>query len=466
MARKTTITDKDTAKVLNTIRANASEYYKSRVPRLDASDNLDGLKQIGQIITDDPALSNEYLLALSNRIGLVLIGNRVWENVWNAFIKGKMEFGDRIEEIYVDIAKPFKYDVENSPHNVFKRHIPDVKSAFHLLNWQTKYKATIDNMTLRQAFTSYDGQADLVAKIIDSMSTGLNYDIFQTTKYLLARSILAGHCNPVEVATVAGGTDADVKDVVKKARVLSDNWLILNRDNNPAGVMNSTKKDAQYIIVNNKFTGDMDVDVLASAFNMSKTEFFGHRIAVDGFAVDNDRLAELFTTEDGVLSPSFVPLTDAEIAALNTIPAVMVQNNDTCSFFQIYTNLHEMEQMRNPDGLSWLYWLHEWMIFSVSPFAQRAVFVPVTPAVSSVGVAPVAGTLTMVGQTMQLTATVSTVGFAPTGVEWTSDDTDVATVDPVTGVVTAVGAGTCHIAATSTFDSTKYNTATITVTLS
>lgn len=461
MARKTTITDKDTAKVLNTIRANASEYYKSRVPRLDNTNNLDGLKEIGQIITDDPALSNEYLLSLSNRIGMVLIGNRVWENVWNAFIKGRMEFGDRIEEIYVDIAKPFKYDVENSPHNVFKRHIPDVKSAFHILNWQTKYKATIDNMTLRQAFLSYDGQADLVAKIIDSMSTGLNYDIFQTTKYLLARSILAGHCNPIKVAVDSAGK-ADVKDVVKKARVLSDNWLILNRDNNPAGVMNSTKKDAQYIIVNNAFTGDMDVDVLASAFNMSKTEFFGHRIAVDGFDVDNARLQELFTTEDGVVSPSFVPLTQAEINALNAIPAVMVQNNDTCSFFQIYTNLHEMEQMRNPDGMSWLYWLHEWMIFSVSPFAQRAVFVPTTPSITSVTVAPSTATVS-VGQTAQLSATVVTAGFAPKGVVWSSSDDTKAVVDSVTGLVTGVAAGSATITATSTYDSTVKGTATITV---
>jgi len=462
MARKTTITDKDTAKVLNTIRANASEYYKSRVPRLDTTNNLDGLKEIGQIITDDPALSNEYLLALSNRIGMVLIGNRVWENVWNAFIKGRMEFGDRIEEIYVDIAKPFKYDVENSPHNVFKRHIPDVKSAFHILNWQTKYKATIDNMTLRQAFLSYDGQADLVAKIIDSMSTGLNYDIFQTTKYLLARSILAGHCNPIEVAVDSVTGKADVKDVVKKARVLSDNWLILNRDNNPAGVMNSTKKDAQYIIVNNAFTGDMDVDVLASAFNMSKTEFFGHRIAVDGFDVDNARLQELFTTEDGVVSPSFVPLTQAEINALNAIPAVMVQNNDTCSFFQIYTNLHEMEQMRNPDGMSWLYWLHEWMIFSVSPFAQRAVFVPTTPSITSVTVAPSTATVS-VGQTAQLSATVVTAGFAPKGVVWSTSDNTKAVVDPVTGLVTGVATGSVTITATSTYDNTVTGTATITV---
>ncbi len=465
MARKTTITDKDTAKVLNTIRANASEYYKNRVPRLDGENNLEGLKEIGQIICDDPALSNEYLLALSNRIGMVLIGNRVWENVWQSFIKGKMEFGDRIEEIYVDIAKPFKYDVEKSPDNVFKRHIPDVKSAFHLLNWQTKYKATIDNFTLRQAFMSYDGQGDLVSKIIDSMSTGLNYDIYQTTKYLLARSILAGHCNPVEVAVDAVTGNADVKDVVKKARVLSDNWLILNRDNNPAGVMNSTKKEDQYIIINNSFTGDLDVDVLASAFNMSKTEFFGHRVPVDSFAVDNARLTELFTTEDGVTSPAFVPLTDAEISALNAIPAVMVQNNDSCSFFQIYTNLHEMEQLRNPDGLSWLYWLHEWMIFSVSPFAQRAVFVPTTPAVNSVAVAPVGATLTIAGQQLHLTATVSTTGFAPTGVQWTSDAPEVATVDPISGVVTAIANGTAHIAATSTFDSTKYNTAEITVSI-
>mgnify|MGYP000075391992 FL=1 len=73
---------------------------------------------------------------------------------------------------------------------MFKREIPDVRAAFHILNYQKFYKATISNDQLRQAFLSWQGITDLIAKIVDSMYTGANYDEFLTMKYMLARNIL------------------------------------------------------------------------------------------------------------------------------------------------------------------------------------------------------------------------------------------------------------------------------------
>ena len=59
---------------------------------------------------------------------------------------------ETIEEIFVNIAKPFQFDPEVAENTVFKREIPDVRSAFHIMNYQKYYKATIQNDQLRQAF--------------------------------------------------------------------------------------------------------------------------------------------------------------------------------------------------------------------------------------------------------------------------------------------------------------------------
>ena len=145
-----------------------------------ATADSDSIREIGAVIMDYPALQNEFLSALVNRIGRVILTSKSYDNPWAMFKKGMLEFGESIEEVFVNIAKPFQYDPQIAESNVFKREIPDVRSAFHIMNYQKFYKATISNDQLRQAFLTIDGITDLIAKIVDAMYTGANYDEFQT----------------------------------------------------------------------------------------------------------------------------------------------------------------------------------------------------------------------------------------------------------------------------------------------
>ena len=81
--------------VLNAIRNNASANYQNYVPIATASDA--SIKEIGAIIMDYVALQNEFLYALVNRIGLVLLTNKMFENPLRMFKKGKLDFGETIE---------------------------------------------------------------------------------------------------------------------------------------------------------------------------------------------------------------------------------------------------------------------------------------------------------------------------------------------------------------------------------
>ena len=87
---------------------------------------------------------------------------------------------------------------------------------------------------------------------------------------------------------------------------------------------------------------------------------------------------------------------------------------------------------------------------------------PVEDAIGGVDVTPATADL-LVGATVQLTATPSgVVGTPDLGVTWSSDDETVATVDDA-GLVTAQGEGTAVITATSDFDPSVSDSATITV---
>lgn len=435
--------------VLNAIRNNATQNYRDYVPKATA--NADSIREIGAIIMDYPALQNEFLSALVNRIGRVLITSKMYDNPWAMFKKGMLEFGESIEEIFVNMAKPFQFDPAVAESNVFKREIPDVRAAFHIMNYQKYYKSTVSNDQLRQAFLSWQGITDLIAKIVDAMYTGANYDEFITMKYMLARHIIDGHMYPVEIPEP---TEANMKQVVAKIKGISNQYEFQSNKYNLAGVYTHTLKRDQYLLINANFDATMDVEVLASAFNMSKAEFMGQRVLVDSFgSLDVERLKILFKDD-----PTFKEPTQGELNALDAIPCVMVDRD----WFMIFDNFYNFTEQYNGEGLYWNYWYHVWKTFSVSPFANNALFIPTTPTVTMVAVAP--STVTAgVGQTVQFTATVTTTGFAPKAVTW-STNTDNVDIDSSGKATINTGAtGSVTITATSVFDGTKRGTATLTI---
>lgn len=436
--------------VLNVIRNNASQNYKDYVPVATA--NAESIREIGAVIMDYPALQNEFLSALVNRIGRVLITSRMYENPWSMFKKGMLEFGETVEEIFVNIAKPFQFDPAVAESTVFKREIPDVRSAFHIMNYQKYYKATIQNDQLRQAFLSWEGITDLIAKIVDAMYTGANYDEFQTMKYMLAKRILNGQLFPVTIPTVE---TTNMKAIVSTIKGVSNKFEFLSSKYNLAGVQTHTKKSDQYLLINAKFDAEMDVEVLASAFNMDKAEFAGHRVLVDSFGdLDIGRLNVLFAND-----PTYTEISEDELQALDSIPAIMVDKD----FFMIFDNFYNFTEQFNGEGLYWNYWYHVWKTFSVSPFANNAIFIAGTPSVTSVTVSPATANVSA-GQKVQLSAVVHTTDFAPQSVVWTLTSGDKVTVTQSGLVIIGSDAtGEIVVTATSVYDNTKSDSATITV---
>lgn len=439
------------ADILNVIRNNASVDYRNYVPKADAND-VESIRTIGAIIMDYPALQNEFLNALVNRIGRVMLTSKMYSNPIAFFKKGVLEYGESIEEIFVNIAKVQEFNPEIAEQEVFKRVVPDVRAAFHIMNYQKFYKATVTQEQLKQAFLSWDGVTDLIARIVDSMYTGANYDEFLVMKYLLARHILDGRVYPVTVPTV---TAENAKAIITTVKGVSNKLTFMNSEYNPAAVRTFTDKTDQYMIVNSVFDATMDVNVLASAFNMDKAEFLGHRVLIDGFGdLDVARLGEIFAGDPTYNEPS-----QEELAALNAIPAVIVDKD----WFMVFDMLTQFTEQYNGQGLYWNYFYHVWKTFSVSPFANSVLFVPGTPSVTSVTVSPTTATVQK-GGSVSLSAVVATEYFAPQTVVWTSSADDVKV--SAAGVVTVdadAKSTSATITATSAFDSTKKATCTVTV---
>lgn len=416
--------------ILNTTIANMGETeLASALPRAvkpgdvlpngklaSEQDSVMSLRAIGEVMMQYTPLKNAFLSAIVNRIAQVIITSRLYENPWNMFKKGLLSFGETVEELFVEIAKPFQFDPEVAEDKVFKRVIPDVRAAFHAMNYQKFYKVTVSNDQLRQAFLSWQGITDLISRIINTLYTGANYDEFLVMKYMIARMALAGNIYPVTIPEV-NATNA--RSVTTQMVGYGLNFQFMSDAYNAAGVRTYTDPRYLYTILTTDISALFDVEVLALSFNMSKAELLGRQILVDGFGqFDTVRLAEIFADDPYT---TYIPFTSDELTQLASIKGFMVDE----SWFMIFDNLVNMTEIYNAEGLYWNYFYHVWKTFSTSPFANAVMFTTTENAATTVTVTPAAPTLPR-GSITQMRAVVAGTGFASQRVLWevSGDETD------------------------------------------
>lgn len=440
--------------VLNAIRNNATQNYRDFVPY--AAADADSIRSIGAVILQYPEIANEFTHNLVNLIGMQIITSKYYSNPWGVLKKGYIEDTQTIEDIFVNISSGYQYNGEDDDNDSpFKQYRPDIRAAFYPMNFKKFYPTTINEDDLRAAFRSWEGVNDLIAKVTEAVYTSANYDDFLIMKYMLAYHIYVGHLHAEAVPPITN--EASVKSNVKIIKGVSNMFTYESPDYNMTGVYNFALRDEQYLITTASFDAEVDIDVLAMAFNMDKAEFLAHRIQVDSFGKLNmPRVKALIGDYE-----NFIDFTAADLAALDAVPAVLIDRD----FMQVWDNKERMTDIFNPKKLTWNYFFHVWRTYAVSPFANAVVFLPVVPSITSVAITPSAATVAA-GQKLNLSATVTASAFADLAVDWTVTGAESDATYIYEGVL-YVGAdetaSTLTVKATSSADSTKYGTATVTV---
>lgn len=355
-----------TIDILNVIRQNASYDYQQNVPEVTS---VNDIPRVGEVIYGTPAFANQFINALVNRIAIVRVQSATFNNPYSILKKGYIEYGETVEDIFVSIAKAVDFNVEKAAKREFQRTIPDVRSAFHVMNWRVMYPVTIQDEDLRQAFLSIEGVQNLIAKIVDGVYTAAEYDEFLLFKYLLIKAISNGKMFPTSI-----GTGADLSEAAVQFRGTSNLLPFMSNDYNEAAVKTNTPKDRQVIFMDAMFNAQFDVSVLASAFNMDKADFMGRLFLIDNWTdFDNERFDIIRANSDGIEE-----VTTDELALLANVKAVILDEN----WFQVYDNNNKFTEKYVASGLYWNYFYHTWKTVSNSPFANAVVFVTSTADVT------------------------------------------------------------------------------------
>lgn len=360
MSRRVAVSELNasTIDILNVIRQNASAEYQSLVPKVIKETDI---PKVGEVLYGYPALANQFINALVNRIALVRVKSATFNNDFVDLKKGYLEFGETVEEVFVNIAKAREFSVEKAESREFKRTLPDVRSAMHVMNWRVQYPVTIQDEDLRMAFLSAAGVQDLIARIVDSVYTAANYDEWLLFKYLIIKSVSHGKMFPVAF-------DASVPtNAAVEFRTYSNLLTIMSTKYNDSGVHTVTPKSDQYIFMDSRFNAQFDVNVLSAAFHMDKADFMGRLKLLDDFtSFDNERFSVIVDNSDMI-----EPVTANELAIMANVKAVLVDGE----FFQIYDNQNKFTEKYVASGEYWNYFYNVWKTVSTSPFSNAIVFV-------------------------------------------------------------------------------------------
>lgn len=418
------------AKVFNVVRENASKVFMETVP----SATEDNIQTLSNILFNDEyqPMLNEFVTNLINRIGLTIIRNKTFSNPLSILRKGSMPLGTDIQDLYENPAEAEQYELSNTAMaKLLTITDPDTHVAYYRRNRKDLYTKTISRENLQGAFVSWEKFENYISAITTSLYSGNYIDEFELTKALVDG---AYDNNKVIVETVTAVTDeTTAKAFIKKCRSLftkmklpSTKYNAYSKFSGAKGVIKTWTEDDRFVlIVTSDVMAEVDVDVLARAFNIENTKFLGRVIEVDSF--ENEEIQAILCDE---------------------------------AWFQIYENLMRFDEFYNARTMTWNEYLHVWQTYAICPFANAIVFATAQPKPATA--ISVANVSVVEDATANVTVTL-TPADATSELTFTSGDETVFTVSS-TGVVTGVSAGTGTL--TVETDNGLSDTATVTVTAS
>lgn len=235
-------------------------------------------REVAQAFEAYPTAQNEFIDALVDKVGKTVFTNRIYNNPLKVLHKGKLPFGSSIEHIFVGLAEKVDFGSNfgaSEVESLTGKKLPAVNVDYIVRNFQDKYKVSISEERLRTAFLSADGLGSMINELLASQVSAVERDEYGYMKALLDGLIATAPTT----ANVSVG--ADIKDLAIKIRATANKLAFLSDKYNEAGVMTHSVKSELVLFVDCDTQAELDVNVIAQAFNVSSADATVRTIIVD-----------------------------------------------------------------------------------------------------------------------------------------------------------------------------------------
>lgn len=340
---------------LNAVREASSQGYKDRIPTA----TQENLKKVTEAIMQFPANKNEFVDVLTNKVAQTKFMQKMYNNPYKFFKKGTLPYGESIESIFIDIIKGKSFNENFGSSEVSsligKEKVDNVKVEYYSENIRNKYKLSIQDAQLRKAFTSANGLQQLINSMMVAPLNSAEYDEFLICKKLLgtikmSELVIDGYNELPDDYNKSLELTKTIKTQILKMGFLSNKY-------NSQGVMTFCKPEEMVIFVTPETKAMLDVELLATAFNMDKVELNGRLVVIDEFM--RQVLKDEGTGEDADKTKGDTVVDE------NTLAIIADE-----SIIQMYDTLNETESFRNPDQLLTNTFVHRWSLAYGCGFAN------------------------------------------------------------------------------------------------
>ena len=423
---------------LNEIRETLiqdNSLYQEQIPLVN---HYTSSQVYGQSLLALPSdMRNKFIQSLVNRIAYTKFVMDYFENPLQELAGDDLPLGAIGQEIYVNPAKGRVYNIDDFA-GLLAKYESDVKAEYTEINFDVQYPVTIIRKELEKAFVSWGDFESFLMGISTSLYNGAYIDDYKYTKKLISN---AYRNNAVQMGTFSfsdptAPTETELKNFTKKLREVFLNFKSPSSSYNAwskvggygKAIVSWSKPEDVVVFISNKLASELDVEVLANAFNMDKTELMGKVYYIDSFDIIDD---EGQTQFDG-----------------SNIYALICDKR----WFKIRTKDMFMDEFYNANNRSWQQYLNVIKAFNYSLFANAYMLVGAIPSVPITSASFVETSPTVVDEE-EIVLHLNTVPFNATAeVTFTSGTVAKATVTKVdnrTVKVKGKDAGTSVITATA-----------------
>ena len=319
----------DNVQFLNAIRAVASAEYKGRIPTATQTN----IQNIMTTIMDYSATKEEFTNTILNKIVRTKVLNKAYENSLKFFKKEPLPFGKTIEGVFVDLIKAKNFNEnfgtgDNEATSLLAKEKAPVKVEYYSENFKHKYKLSISDEQLKSAFMSADGLSQMTQGLIRSATSSSEYDEYMMIKTLIGASV----SKELEIQGLfALDENAQAKKITKTVQALVNKFRFMSTEYNKQGVHTHCQPSDCVIITTPDQLANLNVELLATAFNVPYAEMPSRIVVIDSFL-----------KADGT--------DDADTVCI-------VADMDLVQF---RNTLDTWETFRNPDGLMTNMFHHVW----------------------------------------------------------------------------------------------------------
>lgn len=363
-----TVLSSDSYTILNTIRDQIGGSFRANTPLVEDADSA---RAYGLYVTGAGDPRNAFMDALINRIARVMCLVKSYDNHLKKFKKGLLGAGEFVENVWVGLVLPEGYSAHpENPGTVYSLNVPENQITMHPVNSKLIYEITRNDTELEMAIT--EGLYDFIAKIVDQLYNSAFWDEEILMRYTLSRAILDNWDSIV--VNIPAVTAANANAVITTMKETSMNLEWMSSSYNPAHVPTHSKIEDQYFFLTNKASAVIDVNSLATAYNLQYRDFIAAREKLPSFDFNTDEQARLdhimSETVAAGLIPGYTAFTAAEKAKLARLAGATIDKD----FFFIFDKVFKMATKYNEKYMYTNIFLNIWKVYSYNPFANIVVY--------------------------------------------------------------------------------------------